>query len=234
MYFFSQYGSKSVEIFVILRCVGIFVSGTLPVLIIMIPKFLTIKYKDAKNVRSWLKANVIDKASQDSKSKDSFMEISTALRRSLRDVSERLGTGSHKKSCRVSPYEEQSGQIPLDSTRSTPYGSRRTSFSKNDFKSCSASAKDLTPGRSSGCVSVGGLEYELRGDACEVIWEGGREGRELRAASRESRGGGEVLHDSRESKREVRDGYGGHKSEPYVLQSDIDASSEDKESGKDK
>lgn len=53
MYFFSQYGARTVEILVILRCVGIFVSATLPVLIIMGPKFTAIQYKNITGRALW-------------------------------------------------------------------------------------------------------------------------------------------------------------------------------------
>jgi hypothetical protein len=53
MYFFSLYGAKSVETLVILRCVGIFVSATLPVLIIMGPKFTAIQYKIITGKTLW-------------------------------------------------------------------------------------------------------------------------------------------------------------------------------------
>jgi hypothetical protein len=53
MYFFSLYGAKSVETLVILRCVGIFVSATLPVLIIMGPKFTAIQYKIITGKALW-------------------------------------------------------------------------------------------------------------------------------------------------------------------------------------
>jgi hypothetical protein len=53
MYFFSLYGAKTVGTFVILRTVGIFVSATLPVLIIMVPKFTVIQYKNITGIDSW-------------------------------------------------------------------------------------------------------------------------------------------------------------------------------------
>ena len=53
MYFFSLYGATSVAAFVLLRCVGIFVSATLPVLIIMIPKFTVIQYKNITGKSLW-------------------------------------------------------------------------------------------------------------------------------------------------------------------------------------
>ena len=53
MYFFSLYGATTVGAFVALRCVGIFVSATLPVLIIMIPKFTVIQYKNITGKNLW-------------------------------------------------------------------------------------------------------------------------------------------------------------------------------------
>ena len=57
MYFFSLYGATSVAAFVLLRCVGIFVSATLPVLIIMIPKFTVIQYKNITGKNLWSSNN---------------------------------------------------------------------------------------------------------------------------------------------------------------------------------
>jgi hypothetical protein len=44
-YFFSLYGAQNTQTFVLLRCLGIFISATLPVLIIMIPKIMIIQLK---------------------------------------------------------------------------------------------------------------------------------------------------------------------------------------------
>lgn len=76
MYFFSLYGSTSAGSFVLLRCVGIFVSATLPVLIIMIPKFTVIQYKNITGKNLWAASkNFVDRVSSSgSKSKESYIE----------------------------------------------------------------------------------------------------------------------------------------------------------------
>lgn len=80
MYFFSLYGSSSAGTFVILRCVGIFVSATLPVLIIMIPKFMVMQYKIITGKNLWMASkNFVDNISSNSKSKDSYQEVATSL-----------------------------------------------------------------------------------------------------------------------------------------------------------
>ena len=53
MYFFSFYGATSAGAFIIMRCLGIFISSTLPILIIMIPKFLAISYKKITGKDLW-------------------------------------------------------------------------------------------------------------------------------------------------------------------------------------
>ena len=58
MYFFSLYGANSQGSFVILRCVGIFVSATLPVLIIIIPKFIVIQYKLITGKKLWAHSKI--------------------------------------------------------------------------------------------------------------------------------------------------------------------------------
>ena len=76
MYFFSLYGATSAASFVLLRCVGLFVSATLPVLIIMIPKFTVIQYKNITGKNLWAASkNFVDRvSSSNSKSKESYME----------------------------------------------------------------------------------------------------------------------------------------------------------------
>jgi hypothetical protein len=45
MYFFSLFASEKPGVSMILRCVGLFISATLPVLIIIFPKFTVIQFK---------------------------------------------------------------------------------------------------------------------------------------------------------------------------------------------
>lgn len=80
MYFFSLYGSSSAGSFVILRCVGIFVSATLPVLIIMVPKFTVIQYKNITGKNLWAASkNLVDMIGSNSKSKDSHIEVAAII-----------------------------------------------------------------------------------------------------------------------------------------------------------
>lgn len=53
MYFFSMFGAQNPATFMIMRCVGIFVSSTLPTLIIMVPKFTVIQYKQITGKSLW-------------------------------------------------------------------------------------------------------------------------------------------------------------------------------------
>ena len=53
MYFFSIYGAQNPGTFMIMRCIGIFVSSTLPCLIIMVPKFTVIQYKQITGKSLW-------------------------------------------------------------------------------------------------------------------------------------------------------------------------------------
>ena len=53
MYFFSIFGAQNPGTFMIMRCVGIFVSSTLPTLIIMVPKFTVIQYKQITGKSLW-------------------------------------------------------------------------------------------------------------------------------------------------------------------------------------
>ena len=88
MYFFSLYGASSAGSFVILRCVGIFVSATLPVLIIMVPKFTVIQYKQITGKNLWAASkNFADKMGSNSKSKESYGEINMYA---TKEVAERL------------------------------------------------------------------------------------------------------------------------------------------------
>ena len=77
MYFFSLYGASSVGAFVLLRCVGIFVSATLPVLIIMVPKFTVIQYKNITGKNLW--ANSRSKGGNHSSSGGGISEKAAGL-----------------------------------------------------------------------------------------------------------------------------------------------------------
>jgi hypothetical protein len=72
MYFFSIYGAQNPGTFMIMRCVGIFVSSTLPTLIIMIPKFTIIQYKQITGKSLW--ASGKSSGASDRGSKASHME----------------------------------------------------------------------------------------------------------------------------------------------------------------
>ena len=84
MYFFSLYGASSAGALVILRCVGIFVSATLPVLIIMVPKFTVIQYKNITGKNLWAASkNIVDKISSNSKSKESHVEAAVVFMKEM-------------------------------------------------------------------------------------------------------------------------------------------------------
>lgn len=86
MYFFSLYGASSAGSFVILRCVGIFVSATLPVLIIMVPKFTVIQYKQITGKNLWAASkNFADKIGSNSRSKESYGEINSYATKEVAD-----------------------------------------------------------------------------------------------------------------------------------------------------
>jgi len=53
MYFFSLFGAQNPGTMMIMRVVGIFVSSTLPILIIMVPKFTVIQYKAITGKSLW-------------------------------------------------------------------------------------------------------------------------------------------------------------------------------------
>lgn len=53
MYFFSLFGAQNPGTQMIMRVVGIFVSSTLPILIIMVPKFTIIQYKAITGKSLW-------------------------------------------------------------------------------------------------------------------------------------------------------------------------------------
>lgn len=101
MYFFSMYGSSSAGSFVILRCVGIFVSATLPVLIIMVPKFTVIQYKNITGKNLWAASkSIVDMISSNSKSHSHIevaaivMKDTTSMKRLLTNAPRVLPVGA--------------------------------------------------------------------------------------------------------------------------------------------
>ena len=130
MYFFSIYGSNSEGIFVILRCIGIFVSATLPVLIIMIPKFIAIQYKilTGKNIWAQSKA-VIGRLSSGSKDKgDSKSDGTTNVEiKGKRYNSSLVSMANNLRSLvssKIQPQEQKYcsnslDEIPVEVTRSS-------------------------------------------------------------------------------------------------------------------
>ena len=125
MYFFSLYGSSSAGSFVILRCVGIFVSATLPVLIIMVPKFTVIQYKNITGKNLWAASkNIADIISSNSKSKDSHVEIASVQ---MKEVLKR----QHSSTPKVLPGGEG---YEADQPDVAGVGSSKTFFSSGSRK----------------------------------------------------------------------------------------------------
>jgi hypothetical protein len=111
MYFFSLYGSSSAGSFVILRCVGIFVSATLPVLIIMVPKFTVIQYKNLTGKNLWAASkNIVDRiSSSNSKSKESHVEAAVVMMKEV--TSTRRQMSATPKVLPVGGDEREHGDI---------------------------------------------------------------------------------------------------------------------------
>lgn len=138
MYFFSQYGARSVETFVILRCVGLFVSATLPVLIIMGPKFTAIKFKNVSVNALWGSRGSTGKSGKDDSSSASVAPVEG--NRSLLVLTKEAFTGRVCTAMQVipekSPYEYRSpSKMKFNSLSQSRSQSQSQSLSISDMPS---------------------------------------------------------------------------------------------------
>lgn len=141
MYFFSLYGSTSAGSFVLLRCVGIFVSATLPVLIIMIPKFTVIQYKNITGKNLWAASKQFaDRvSSSNSKSKESYVE-SDALK--CKEVMSRLRKNYSAKVLPDIREKDETGGESARSNISCVSRKRSTKVLENSFTSADKIANE--------------------------------------------------------------------------------------------
>ena len=141
MYFFSLYGSTSAGSFVLLRCVGIFVSATLPVLIIMIPKFTVIQYKNITGKNLWAASKKFaDRvSSSNSKSKESYIE-SDALK--CKEVMSRLRKNYSAKVLPDVREKDETGGESARSNASSGSRKRSTKLLENSFTSADKIANE--------------------------------------------------------------------------------------------
>lgn len=85
MYFFSLFASEKQGDKMILRCIGLFVSATLPVLIIVIPKFTDIQ------IKKFVRQNIYDGSKVDANSEVvKQSKISVGYNANLRSQSMRV------------------------------------------------------------------------------------------------------------------------------------------------
>jgi hypothetical protein len=144
MYFFSLYGAKSVETLVILRCVGIFVSATLPVLIIMGPKFTAIQYKIITGKALWGSKGSNGRAGKDSSSSASVAPVEGQSSKTLLVLTREAFSGKACTAMQVIP-EKGAYEYRSPNNKKMSISSQSQSRSQSQSQSISDAPELHTP-----------------------------------------------------------------------------------------